>query len=95
MKAEERKELETNKLADSIGRMFEKAKQGPSRNTIIVTSVLVLAVVLFYTWRYFRNKSLQNEAAAIRATFSSQVAAGIPHWQEKTSPRLRACARWR
>lgn len=57
MKAEHRKELQTNTLADNLGKFVERAKHGPSRNTVIVLTLLVLAVGLFFTWRYFARRS--------------------------------------
>ena len=35
MKAEHRKELETNILAQQLSRVFEGLKQGPSRTTLL------------------------------------------------------------
>ena len=47
MKAEHRKELETNVLANRMGRLLETAKQKPQRGTVmwILFGVAVLVVV--------------------------------------------------
>jgi tetratricopeptide (TPR) repeat protein len=52
MKAEHRKELETNKLADKIGQTIQSFKEGPSRNAIIYGSVVAVAVLLFVVYRW-------------------------------------------
>ena len=58
MKAEHRKELETNILADRVGKFIITAKKGPSRGSIYyVLFGLVLLVALFIVYRYFVRKS--------------------------------------
>jgi tetratricopeptide (TPR) repeat protein len=57
MKAEERKALETNTLANTIGNLLQKGKEGISRNALIVVGAIVLVIVLVYTWRYFAARS--------------------------------------
>jgi tetratricopeptide (TPR) repeat protein len=52
MKAEHRKELETNKLADKIGGFVQSFKEGPSRNAIIYGSVVMAAIVLIVIYRW-------------------------------------------
>ena len=60
MKAEHRKELETNVLADRMGRLLDTVKQKPQRGTVgwVVLGVVV-AVVMFLTVRWYRMA--QNE----------------------------------
>ncbi|MFO0964541.1 MAG: hypothetical protein U0793_02995 [Gemmataceae bacterium] len=62
MKAEERKELETNVLADRVGKIVQTVKSGPSRRFVLllVLAVVVIAGVLFY----MRSKRLQREEKA-------------------------------
>ena len=49
MKAEERKELETNVLADRVGKVVQKMKGGPSRRVVFWLVVLgTVAVGLFF-----------------------------------------------
>jgi len=62
MKAEHRKELQTNALADRMGRVIQRMKQRPKRGSLL-TVVLVLFVVaaaLFFLWR--RSSANQREA---------------------------------
>jgi hypothetical protein len=64
MKAEHRKELQTNALADRMGRVIQKMKQRPSRGSFL-TVVLVIFVVLagiFFLWR--RSRAAEQAAAA-------------------------------
>src|SRR5438128_2541081 len=47
MKAEHRKELETNILADKMGKFITGAKTGPSRGSVrylVIAAVVVLAI---------------------------------------------------
>lgn len=56
MKAEERKELETNVLADRMGKIVQKVKSGPSRRSVVwllVVGAAVIGVIL-----YIRNRRL-------------------------------------
>jgi hypothetical protein len=52
MKAEHRKELETNALADRVGRMVQGMKQAPQKRTVLwlVLAGVVVIIVLFF-WR--------------------------------------------
>lgn len=59
MKAEERKELVTNTLADKMGKFVQKVKGGPSRRTLFW--VVLLAVVGLGVFFYFRYKGLERE----------------------------------
>jgi tetratricopeptide (TPR) repeat protein len=70
MKAEERKHLVTNSLAQGLSNLMEKAKQGPSRRTLIVVGVIALAVALFFTWRYFSNRAEEKSSARTLAWFT-------------------------
>jgi hypothetical protein len=61
MKAEHRKELQTNALADRMGRMIQRMKTRPKRGTVVtwlLIALLVGAVVLFFWSR--RNRSTEN-----------------------------------
>jgi hypothetical protein len=63
MKAEHRKELQTNALADRMGRFIQRARQGPSRGTVL-TVILVLVVIgalAFFLWR--RSTVLATDSA--------------------------------
>src|SRR5262245_46669290 len=52
MKAEERKELETNILADRMGKMLTKAKGGPGRSTVlfVVSALIGLGILTLWMW---------------------------------------------
>jgi len=59
MKAEHRKELETNVLADRMGRFISGARQGPSRSLIywvLGALALLVAVFILYRWRIVRSE---------------------------------------
>jgi hypothetical protein len=57
MKAEHRKELQTNVLADKLGHLIEGIKQGPSRSTIIWVVIALLIVLAYLAFRYFSTSS--------------------------------------
>lgn len=61
MKAEHRKALQTNTLAHELGKVVEGIKKGPSRSTLFYAGLIALAVVIFFTFRYFWR---QSEASA-------------------------------
>jgi hypothetical protein len=64
MKAEHRKELETNVLADRLGRVVTNLKQGPQRGTAmyVVLGILVAALV-FFSVRWYRVTKDENSDA--------------------------------
>jgi hypothetical protein len=62
MKAEHRKELETNKLADKIGGIIQSFKEGPSRNATIYGSLVVVAVVLFVVYRWVAENAKATDS---------------------------------
>jgi hypothetical protein len=57
MKAEHRKELVTNSLAQTLGQTIQGLKEGPSSRTVLVVVLIGLALLLFFTWRYFAQSS--------------------------------------
>src|SRR5262245_29210802 len=61
MKAEHRKELETNTLADRMGRLLETAKRKPQGSTVfwIITGIGVL-VVAFFVYRWYGMGKAEN-----------------------------------
>jgi len=63
MKAEHRKELHTNALADRLGKTFQSMKEGPSRNTVLVGGLVLLALALVFSWRYFAASARENDSA--------------------------------
>jgi tetratricopeptide (TPR) repeat protein len=63
MKAEHRKELQTNTLAKTLGQTLQGLKEGPSRTTVVVLVLIALAAVLIFTWRYFSSASQEADSA--------------------------------
>jgi tetratricopeptide (TPR) repeat protein len=59
MKAEHRHELKTNALADSLNRLLQNIKAGPSRHglllTTVVAGVLIVAIIVYFLWRTGRQ----------------------------------------
>ncbi len=53
MKAEHRKELQTNALADGVGRFIQNVKAGPSRSGLVVVVLIALLVLAVFGWRHF------------------------------------------
>jgi hypothetical protein len=62
MKAEHRKELVTNSLAQTLGQTLQGLKEGPSRGTVIVVVLIVLALILIFSWRYFAQSSQEADS---------------------------------
>ncbi len=63
MKAEHRKELMTNTLANRLGEAVHTIKEGPSRGTILVLVVVGLIVILILLWRYFASSAEEADSA--------------------------------
>src|SRR5947209_4036753 len=57
MKAEHRKELETNVLAQQLGKAYEGLKQGPSRTTVFYIAAAAAVVLIVVLFRYFTSSS--------------------------------------
>ena len=64
MKAQHRKELQTNVLADSLGRFLKSFKSGSNNNLYTVVLVGLLAVGLYLAYNHFRRTSTDKEATA-------------------------------
>jgi tetratricopeptide (TPR) repeat protein len=62
MKAEHRKELETNALANYLGTALQHAKEGPSQKVVLYGGLAVLVVVLIATFVYFSTRSKDSDA---------------------------------
>jgi len=63
MKAEHRKELKTNVLAETLEKTLQSIKEGPSRGTLLTLGVVALALVLFFTWRYFATSAREDDSS--------------------------------
>jgi tetratricopeptide (TPR) repeat protein len=94
MKAEHRKELQTNVLADRLGHLYESVKEGPSRTTWLVLGVAALVVVLVLAWRYFAQSAEAISAARwVRLdslTTASELEDFINDKDNKGTPQLNA-----
>lgn len=101
MKAEHRKELETNTLADRMGRLLETAKQKPQGSTMlwILFGVAVVVVSLFaYRW-YDVGKAEKSEGwylYYLAAVFDADEKALLDSYAEQTQGRaVRFERAWR
>jgi hypothetical protein len=63
MKAEHRKELQTNVLADRLGKAIQGMKEGPSRGTLLIVGGAALIGLLAFVWWYFWSTSQAAESA--------------------------------
>jgi hypothetical protein len=57
MKAEHRKELQTNVLADRVGHMIEGLRTGPKTSTIVTCGLVLLALVGAGAWRWISSSN--------------------------------------
>ena len=62
MKAEHRKELHTNLLADRLGKMVQTVKSGPSTSSLVIWIGLGLIVVTFIVWRVYSSKATEERS---------------------------------
>jgi len=61
MKAEQRKELETNALADRMGHLMQRVKTQPRRNSLYwVVGALTVVIVSFLVIRWFQVSRTEN-----------------------------------
>jgi len=67
MKAEHRKELHTNALADRLGRLINGFKEGlqarPSNTALLIWGGIFVAVVLFIGWKIYANARARSRSA--------------------------------
>jgi hypothetical protein len=60
MKAEQRKELETNTLADKMGQTMQRVKAGTRRTVLLyLLGVLLLAIALFIAYRWYATSTAE------------------------------------
>jgi hypothetical protein len=62
MKAEERKHLKENELADRLGRLWQLVASGSTTNTII-WGVILVGLALIIAWRYYSAATFRTQAA--------------------------------
>jgi tetratricopeptide (TPR) repeat protein len=63
MKAEHRKELVTNTLANRLGEAVQTMKEGPSRGTVVVLVAVGLILILILIWRYLASSAEESDSA--------------------------------
>lgn len=68
---------EGNVLVEKLGQAYQGIKRGPSRGLLLVLGLVVLAVVVGLSWRYFRRSARETNserwARLDDALFESQV----------------------
>jgi hypothetical protein len=62
MKAEHRKELQTNALADHLGRFIQNIGTNPGPLAWYLLGAVVLVIALYYGWRYFSTTSAKGRS---------------------------------
>ena|SRR5579862_772681 len=72
MKAEHRKELQTNALADLLGRTVRKARSGPSFSWFWAFIVLIILGVGVGYWWISKNKARENAEAWARLDYNDR-----------------------
>src|SRR5262245_6897997 len=63
MKAEHRKELQTNVLADKVGKFLQGLRTRPDATTLTILAFVILGAGLFFGWRYWRSYSERTRSA--------------------------------
>ncbi len=63
MKAEHRKELHTNLLADRMGRFLQGMKSGPKNKSLLIWVFALLAVGMFVIWQYVASATLTQRSS--------------------------------
>lgn len=77
MKAEHRKELETNVLADRLGKTLQSFKEGPSRSTMLWAAGLVAILVLVFVWTVVQTQSLNTSSDLWEQWYGLDSASGL------------------
>lgn len=75
MKAEERKELETNALADRMGQVVRRVRQGPSRKTVLISLLILVGLIGWFIYAR-RGRLFREEQSKIWVDFEK---AGLPN----------------
>src|SRR5437762_12584 len=82
MKAEHRKELQTNVLADRMGRLLQRAKGRPKRSTVL-TAFLVVLAILAVTFYFMTRRGRENLNSRLWAEFETGQLASLADLQKK------------
>jgi hypothetical protein len=62
MKAEHRKELQTNALADHLGKWMQALKSGPKPTSLVVWVFVLLGIGLIVGWTWYAHKSSEERS---------------------------------
>ena len=76
MKAEERKHLKENELAERLGRVWRAVASGSTTNTII-WGVILCGLAIAIGWRYYSNATFQSRSAEWTAVERAGTAAEL------------------
>jgi hypothetical protein len=82
MKAEHRKELQTNVLADRMGRIIQRVKTRPSRNTVL-TWLLVIVLGLAVLFWIMTSRGRRSQSARLWVDFAGGHLANLAELQQK------------
>src|SRR5439155_24748358 len=67
MKAEHRKELQTNVLADRLGKLVQGFREGfkgrPTNTSLLIWGGIALALVLIVGWKIYSSVTTKNRSA--------------------------------
>jgi hypothetical protein len=93
MKAEHRKELATNVLADRLGRAYAGLKHGPSRGTVFYFGLALVAGLIVLAWWYFSTSSAKHNSDRWvkfdELVFPEQVGGFLQKEEIKDTPQAR------
>ncbi len=93
MKAEHRKELMTNTLANRLGEAVTNMKEGPSRGTLFVLIAVAVVVILALVWRYLASSGEEADSARWlkwdSVTTPEQLSAFIENKEVEDQPQGR------
>jgi tetratricopeptide (TPR) repeat protein len=62
MRAEHRKEAQANTLKQTLGQAVQGLREGPSRSTVVVVVILVVAVGLYFIWHHFAESARESDS---------------------------------
>jgi hypothetical protein len=89
----DRKELKENVLAQKLGQAYQGIKQGPSRGTVIFVSLVVLAVIVYFVYNWFSERSAASSSERWLkldgVLFQSQIDSLLDDSDFKDTPQYR------
>ena len=91
MKAEHRKELQTNSLADFLGRTVRNVRGGTGVSWTKILLVLAAVLVVLAVLWYFRNRRRENAELWLKLDTNTE---SRRYFREKIEPHLGNGVRW-